>query len=68
MSRKTNPHIATQCFARDIRTRGETALHRAAAFGDLEMILTLKEAGLALGLVDAETFDRVVKPESMLGR
>jgi len=29
---------------------------------------TLKEAGLELGLVDAETFDRVVKPESMLGR
>jgi fumarate hydratase class II len=30
--------------------------------------LTLKEAGLALGLVDAETFDRVVVPETMLGR
>jgi len=30
--------------------------------------LTLKEAGLELGLVDEETFDRVVKPESMLGR
>ncbi|MBB6506358.1 fumarate hydratase class II [Sphingomonas endophytica] len=30
--------------------------------------LTLKEAGLALGLVDAETFDRVVRPEAMLGR
>ncbi len=30
--------------------------------------LTLKEAGLALGLVDPETFDRVVRPESMLGR
>ncbi len=30
--------------------------------------LTLKEAGLALGLVDAGTFDRVVRPESMLGR
>jgi len=30
--------------------------------------LTLKEAGLALGLVDGETFDRVVKPETMLGR
>ena len=30
--------------------------------------LTLKEAGLELGLVDAETFDRVVKPEKMLGR
>ena len=30
--------------------------------------LTLKEAGLELGLVDEETFDRVVKPETMLGR
>ena len=30
--------------------------------------LTLKEAGLELGLVDAETFDRVVKPDAMLGR
>jgi fumarate hydratase class II len=30
--------------------------------------LTLKEAGLALGLIDAETFDRVVRPENMVGR
>ena len=30
--------------------------------------LTLKEAGLELGLIDEETFDRVVKPETMLGR
>ncbi|HWH17451.1 MAG TPA: class II fumarate hydratase [Allosphingosinicella sp.] len=30
--------------------------------------LTLKEAGLALGLVDEATFDRVVRPEKMLGR
>ena len=30
--------------------------------------LTLKEAGLELGLVDAETFDRAVRPEKMLGR
>jgi fumarate hydratase, class II len=29
---------------------------------------TLKEAGLELGLVDEETFDRVVKPEGMIGR
>ena len=29
---------------------------------------TLKEAGLELGLVDEATFDRVVKPEKMLGR
>jgi fumarate hydratase class II len=30
--------------------------------------LTLKEAGLELGLVEEEVFDRVVKPEKMLGR
>ena len=30
--------------------------------------LTLKEAGLALGLVDEAMFDRLVKPEAMLGR
>jgi fumarate hydratase class II len=30
--------------------------------------LTLKESGLELGLVDEATFDRVVKPEAMLGR
>jgi fumarate hydratase class II len=29
---------------------------------------TLKEAGLELGLVDEQTFDRLVKPEKMLGR
>lgn len=28
--------------------------------------LTLREAGLALGLVDAATFDRVVRPETMV--
>jgi len=33
-----------------------------------EQGLTLKESGIALGLVDEETFDRVVKPEKMLGR
>ncbi|MEO8547362.1 MAG: class II fumarate hydratase [Sphingomicrobium sp.] len=30
--------------------------------------LTLKEAGLELGLVDEATFDRVVRPEKMIGR
>jgi fumarate hydratase class II len=30
--------------------------------------LTLKQAGIELGLVDEATFDRVVKPEAMLGR
>ena len=28
--------------------------------------LTLREAGLALGLVDAETFDRLVRPADMV--
>ncbi|PZU59080.1 MAG: class II fumarate hydratase [Sphingobium sp.] len=30
--------------------------------------LTLREAGLKLGLVDAATFDRLVRPETMVGR
>ena len=30
--------------------------------------LTLKQAGLALGLVDEATFDRLVRPEGMIGR
>ncbi len=30
--------------------------------------LTLKESGLALGLVDSATFDKFVKPETMIGR
>jgi fumarate hydratase class II len=30
--------------------------------------LTLKESGLALGLVDEATFDRLVRPETMVGR
>jgi fumarate hydratase class II len=29
---------------------------------------TLKEAGIELGHVDEATFDRVVKPEAMIGR
>lgn len=29
---------------------------------------TLKETGLKLGLIDEETFDRVVRPEDMVGR
>ena len=28
---------------------------------------TLREEAIALGLVDAETFDRVVRPEDMIG-
>jgi len=28
--------------------------------------MTLKEAGIALGLIDAATFDRLVRPEAMV--
>ena len=33
-----------------------------------EQGLTLREAAIGLGLVDAETFDRLVRPELMVGR
>ncbi|MCJ8328877.1 MAG: ankyrin repeat domain-containing protein [Lentisphaeria bacterium] len=42
---KTKPGIDTGAFMRDIRTRAETALHRAAAFGDEQMIQILLDAG-----------------------
>ena len=50
--RKTSPGIPTLSFARDIRTRGETALHRAAAYGDREMIEALIQAGADKGAKD----------------
>ncbi|RYD17319.1 MAG: ankyrin repeat domain-containing protein [Verrucomicrobiaceae bacterium] len=52
VNRKTTPHIPTQSFARDIRTRGETPLHRAAAYGDLETIQALIEAGADISARD----------------
>lgn len=45
VNRATIPGVPTECFMRDIRTRGETPLHRAAAYGDIEMISALIEAG-----------------------
>jgi len=45
VNRQTVPGASTLSFARDIRTRGETALHRAAAYGDLDMITALVAAG-----------------------
>jgi ankyrin repeat protein len=39
------PGVPTDAFMRDVRTRGETPLHRAAAFGDEEAIELLLAAG-----------------------
>ncbi len=41
----TKPGVATGAFMRDCRTRGETPLHRAAAFGSGESIQLLLDAG-----------------------
>jgi ankyrin repeat protein len=41
----TRPNVETGAFMRDCRTKGETPLHRAAAFGDEESIQLLLNAG-----------------------
>lgn len=41
----TKPAAATGCFMRDCRTKAETPLHRAAAFGTEETIQMLLDAG-----------------------
>jgi len=50
---KTRVGVETDSFMRDIRTRGETPLHRAAAFGDAEAIQLLLDAGAAIDAKDA---------------
>lgn len=44
-NRATTPGVPTEAFMRDIRTRGETPLHRAAAFGEAAAIEALLAAG-----------------------
>jgi uncharacterized protein len=52
-NRKTNVGVETDSFMRDIRTRGETPLHRAAAFANEEAIQMLLDAGAILDAKDA---------------
>ena len=49
---QTLPGIETGAFMRDCRTRAETALHRAAAFGDEETIQLLLDAGAVIDARD----------------
>ncbi len=49
----TIPGLPTQGFWRDVRTRGETPLHRAAAFGSPETNELLLAAGADKSLCDA---------------
>ena len=44
-NRATKPSVETGCFMRDCRTKAETPLHRAAAFGTEETIVLLLDAG-----------------------
>ena len=48
----TKPNVETDQFMRDIRTKGETPLHRAAAFGTDEAIQLLLDAGSKLDAKD----------------
>jgi uncharacterized protein len=49
----TTPGVETGGFMRDCRTKGETPLHRAAAFGEVETIRLLLDAGAIVDAKDA---------------
>jgi ankyrin repeat protein len=51
-NRVTNPGVETGAFMRDSRTKRETPLHRAAAFGTEETIHLLLDAGAVLDAKD----------------
>jgi len=48
----TRENVETGCFMRDCRTKGETPLHRAAAFGDEVVIQNLLDAGAKIDAKD----------------
>jgi ankyrin repeat protein len=52
-NRPTKAGVETGAFMRDCRTKGETPLHRAAAFGTAETIQLLLDAGAVLDARDA---------------
>lgn len=52
-NRATRPGVETGSFMRDCRTRGETPLHRAAAFGSEQVVRLLLDAGAKPDIKDA---------------
>lgn len=52
-NRRTIPGVKTLAFWRDVRTRGETPLHRAAAYASEETIKFLLQAGADKTIRDA---------------
>jgi ankyrin repeat protein len=52
-ARATKPGVPTGAFMRDCRTKGETPLHRAAAFGSEEAVDLLLRAGAVRDAKDA---------------
>jgi len=49
----TEPNAETDAFMRDCRTKGETPLHRAAAFGSETVIKMLLDAGAVIDAKDS---------------
>jgi uncharacterized protein len=52
-NRRTVPGVPTLAFWRDVRTRGETPLHRAAAYASEETVKYLLDAGADKTIRDA---------------
>ncbi len=52
-NRRTTPGVVTRAFWRDVRTRGETPLHRAAAYASEETVKFLLDGGADKTIRDA---------------
>jgi ankyrin repeat protein len=53
VNKTTIPGVPTLCFMRDANLKGESPLHRAAAYGDIVIVKMLLDAGADPSLKDA---------------
>lgn len=53
VNKKTIPGKSSLCFMRDAYLKGESPLHRAAAFGNVNIIQMLLDAGAEVAMKDA---------------